>query len=226
LSKKKLPKTKSNNIQKQKYLKTYLLQKRYTLKDLKCEVILMICDMLIDNYIKAEDDGKNEKLIEELTATEKILIYTNMKNLQEDIQKNILTIDKIQYIIDNQSKDKNSLIEAKLIDSCHYFYNLCATKLKSAIISRTNNENELKWIPDLIAILLIQDMKEKGYSFNKFKFIEEYDFDRLFSVYMKTNILLKQKNKISLFSKEKTIINIMESVSYEIVKELINSKYR
>lgn len=226
MSKKRTPKIKINNIQKQKYLKAYLLQKRYTLKDLKCEVILMICDMLIDNYIKAEDDGKSEKLVEDLTTTEKKLIYTNMKNLQEDIQKNILTIDRIEFIINSQEKDINSLNEAKLIGSCQYFYNVCALKLKSAIFSKTHNEDDVKWIPDLIAILLIQDMKEKGYSFNKFKFIEEYDFDRLFNLYMKTNILLKQKNKISLFSKEKTIINIMESVSYEIVEKLINSKYK
>lgn len=226
MSKKRISNTKSKNIHKQKYLTTYLLQKRFTLKDLKCEVILMICDMLIDNYLKSEDNGKSEKLVEELTSIEKKLVYTNMKKLQEDIQKNILTIDKIQYIVDNQLKDKNSLLEARLIDSSFYFYNLCASKLKSSIILKTSNEEDLKWIPDLIAILLIQDMKDKGYSFNKFFFLEEYDFDRLFNVYRNTNILLKKKNNITLFSKEKTIINIMESVSFEIVEELINSKYK
>tara|TARA_B100001063_G_scaffold6947_1_gene5222 strand:+ start:2892 stop:3572 length:681 start_codon:yes stop_codon:yes gene_type:complete len=226
LSKKRIPKNKSNNLQKQKYLKTYLIQKNYTLKDLKCEVILIICDMLIDNYINAEDKGKNEKLVEELTVTEKKLVYTNMKNLQEDIQKNILTIDKIQYIINNQQKDNQGLMKAKLLDSTYYFYNLCATKLKSSIISRTKDEDNLKWIPDLIVISLIQDMVENGYSFNKFEFIQNYDLNRLFNVYMKTNTLLKQKDNISLFLKEKTIISIMENVSYEIVEELINSKYK
>ena len=47
---KKLPKIKSSNILKQKYLTQYLIQRSFTLKDLKCEVILMVCDMLIDNY--------------------------------------------------------------------------------------------------------------------------------------------------------------------------------
>ncbi|MBU3015608.1 hypothetical protein KO488_12635 [Poseidonibacter lekithochrous] len=226
MSKKKTKQIKPNIIEKQKYLKTYLLQKRFTLKDLKCEVILIMCDMLIDNYLNAEESGESEELIENLSINEKNLIFNNMKSLQKDIQKSILTIDKIQYIINNQQKDKKSLSKAKLIDSSHYFYNLCAEKLKFSIIAKTNDTESLKWIPDLIVILLIQDMKERGYSFNKFKFIDEYDLDKLFSIYLNTNILLKKKNKITLFSKEKTIINIMENVSLDIVEELIKSKYK
>lgn len=226
MSKKKTKQIKPNIIEKQKYLKTYLLQKRFTLKDLKCEVILIMCDMLIDNYLNAEENGESEELIENLSTNEKNLIFNNMKSLQKNIQESILTIDKIQYIINNQQKDRKSLLKAKLIDSSHYFYNLCAEKLKSSIIAKTNDTESLKWIPDLIVILLIQDMKEIGYSFNKFKFIDEYDLDKLFSIYLNTNILLKKKNKITLFSKEKTIINIMENVSLDIVEELIKSKYK
>lgn len=101
---KKLPKIKSSNILKQKYLTQYLIQRSFTLKDLKCEVILMVCDMLIDNYKLADDKEISEVLIEGFTQTEQGIISETMKDLQKDIQENILTIEKIQVIINSQNK--------------------------------------------------------------------------------------------------------------------------
>ena len=59
------------DTEKQKYLKYYLIEKGYTLKDLKCEVILMICDMLIDNYIKSEYDCNNELLLDNIALSKR-----------------------------------------------------------------------------------------------------------------------------------------------------------
>lgn len=83
------------------------------------------------------------------------------------------------------------------------------------------------WIPELIAITLIQDMIEEGYLFTKFPFLEEIDFTRLFNIYIKTNSKLKQTESIGLFSKEnKTIISKMQNVSMGVAKTLIDSKYK
>ena len=99
---KKISKIKSVNIQKQKYLTQYLIRKAYTLKDLKCEIILMVCDMLIENYLIDEDNS--DVLMSGITQAERSIVNETMRNLQIDIHQNILTINKIQEIINSQKK--------------------------------------------------------------------------------------------------------------------------
>lgn len=182
--------------------------------------------MLIDNYIIADDKDTSEVLIDGFTQTERSIISETMKDLQNDIHKNILTIDRIQTIINSQNKDKNSLTHARLVDCVQYFYNLCVNQMQHLVISNSTDENKIKWIPDLICIYLIQDMKEKDYPFNKFTFLGKYNFDNLFLIYQKTNIILKKKSKISMISQDKTIIDIMANISYDVVEKLVNSKYK
>ena len=215
--------SKQKDTEKQKYLKMYLIKKGHTLIDLKCEVILMICDMLIDNFIKSEEKGDNELLLENIAFSDRGLVLSTLKDLQKDIQENILTIDKVQNIINNQIKNPNNLTQSKLLICLYYFYNLCADALKYSILKR-NNEDKIKWIPDLICISIIQEMIEKNYYFNKFTFIDNYNFDEIFSIYNRTNILIKKRDNISFLSKEKTIIGTKMAVSSEVVDRLINSK--
>lgn len=221
-----MSKIKSNNIQKQKYLIKYLIQKDYTLKDLKCEIILLVCDMLIDNYLIEENDCNREISMDYFTNSERNLIYQTMKDLQNDIHQNILTIDKIQEIINSHYKNKNSLNHARLVDSVQYFYNSCVNNIQSLLILNSINKNEIKWIPDLLCIYLIQDMKERDYFFDKFLFLDSYNFDNLFLIYQKTNSILKNSTTISISTERKTIINCMENISYKVVERLLNIKYR
>ncbi len=219
-------KTKSNTIQKQKYLKTYLQQRNLTLKDLKCEIILMLCDMLIENYLYVEDNIPNQDLTSEFTTDERNITYTTMKDLKKDIQENILTIDKVQNIMILQNENENTLNKARLTDSTYYFYNICINYLEFLITSNSVDKNNKMWIPDLICIYLIQDMKENGYTFNKFTFLDKYNFDNLFRIYERINMNFKKIENLSMFSKEKTRIDIMSNISYEIVTKLINTKYK
>lgn len=212
---------------KQYYLKLYLQNRGYTLKDLKCEIILMLSEMLIDEFIKAEDEGKNEIIIDNFPQNEKKYIYNNLKNLQIDLKKNILTVNKMQMIINSKNLNQESLIRARITESIYYFYNLCAITLKSSLLKINNDNSEkIKWIPDLIAIFLIIDMKERNYYFNYFSFLEHYDFDKIINIYTHTNILIKKKDNMSFLNKEQTILSKMMNVSIEIVEKLINSKYK
>ncbi|MBK6547936.1 MAG: hypothetical protein IPG15_05775 [Arcobacter sp.] len=148
--------------------------------------------MLIDNFIKSEEKGDNELLLENIAFSDRGLVLSTLKDLQKDIQENILTIDKVQNIINNQIKNPNNLTQSKLLICLYYFYNLCADALKYSILKR-NNEDKIKWIPDLICISIIQEMIEKNYYFNKFTFIDNYNFDEIFSIYNRTNILIKKR---------------------------------
>jgi hypothetical protein len=182
--------------------------------------------MLIENYLYVEDNMPSQDLESEFTSDERIIIYTTMKDLRKDIQENILTIDKIQNIMTLQNENMNTLNKARLTDSTYYFYNICINYLEFLITSNSVDKNNKMWIPDLICIYLIQDMKENTYSFSKFTFLDKYDFDSLFRIYEKINIDLKKTHKISIFSKEKTRIDIMANISYEIVSKLITTKYK
>ena len=164
-------------------------------------------------------------MLENIAFSDRGLVLSTLKELQKDIQENILTIDKVQNIINNQIKNPNNLTQSKLLICLYYFYNLCADALKYSILKR-NNEDKIKWIPDLICISIIQEMIEKNYYFNKFTFIDNYNFDEIFSIYNRTNILIKKRDNISFLSKEKTIIDNMMDVSSEVVDRLINSKYK
>ena len=53
---------------------------------------------------------------------------------------------------------------------------------------------------------------------------DKYDFDSIFRIYEKINITFKKVGNLSMFSKEKTRIDIMSNISYEIVTKLINTK--
>ena len=216
----------SNKNDKMKYLKVLLSQKGFTLKDLKCEAALMICSMLIDNYLIIEEEGKSSSVIKDVTTNDVKVIHEMMKNLQASLYENVLSTKELQVIIDNKSKSQKSLIKYKLIEPLAYFYNKGVNRLKSKIIEQNGSAEKILWIPELIAITLIQDMKEEGYKFTKFPFIEEIDFTRLFTIYIKTNSKLKEIESIELFSKkEKTIISKMQNVSNSIASALINCKY-
>lgn len=210
---------------KQYFLKIYLQSRRYTLKDLKCEVILMMCEMLIDEFIKAENSNKNEILIEDFSISNKKYIYSNLKQLQIDLKENILTVNKMQLIINSQNLSKENFIKAKITESLFFFYNTCVTTLKNSILKR-NKEEKIKWIPDLLCISLIQDMIEKNYNFQYFTFLEKYDFNNILNIYYETNSLLKKRENITLMSKEQTIITQMFNVSIDIVEKLISTKYK
>lgn len=210
---------------KQYFLKIYLQSRGYTLKDLKCEVILMMCEMLIDEFIKAENNHKNEILIKDFPDSHKKYIYSNLKQLQVDLKENILTIDKMQLIVNSQNLSKENFIKAKITESLFFFYNLCATTLKNAILKRNKNE-KIKWIPDLLCISLIQDMTEKDYTFQYFTFLKKYNFNNILNIYYETNFLLKKKENVTLLSREQTIISQMFNVSMDIVEKLISTKYK
>jgi hypothetical protein len=223
-------KTKRNsNNQRQHFLKLLLLSKKYTIKDLKCEVILLMCDMLIENYLEAEKQNKIKLILEDFTESDSNIIKNNLEDLQNEIRTHCIPISSIQYLINNYNRSEDDLIRAKLSEPISYFYNIAVNSLKSKMLSQNEEKNNLQWIPDLICIHLILDMELENYYFSKFDFLKKFDFEKLILIYQKTNIKLKEKDGISLFSKDKnkiTIINKMQNISSTVVKSLINSKYK
>lgn len=217
-------KLETNNF---KYLKLFLEQKKYTLKDLKCEVVLMICYTLIEHYLLVEENEATPYIDDLYTVSDVELIFETINKLQTLIYDNILTIKKIQILEMKEPKTEKELLQYKLTKPLSYFFNIGVNRLKYKLVELYGKEENVLWIPELIAITIINDLKDEGYNFQNFKFLNEIDFESIFNIYNKTNILMKKKKGDSFISKEnKTIIDNMQNISNSMVISLINSKYK
>ena len=217
----------STKLNKQYYLKLYLQQRTQTIKDLKCEVILMFCGMLITEYIKIESTENGEFLIDDYSPFEdKKYILNILKELDSHITKNCFTIERIIEILINQNQNEETLLKANLIEPLYFYYNTCVNAIKSTILKKNNLNDNIQWMPDLICFTLINDMLENNYTFNKFKFIKNYDFQNILTIYSDADIIIKKREGISFLSKQPTIISEMMNISFEIVNKLINTNYK
>lgn len=211
-------------------LELALISRAMDLKDIKCEVVLIMCKDLVQKYLKSNDEGKLVNLREdgkENTLTNNIIL-NEMKRLEELFKDSVLSADNLQIIMSTQHSSSTNKIKARLVEPTAFFYNILSRSFIAKMKELQKNEEKLSWIPDQLAVFLILDMIEKGYTFKKFSFIQKYDFSTILSIYTKNNIELKKELGVSLFSpKEKqTIITKMQMLSSHIIEKLVSSKYK
>lgn len=212
-----------NNIKSN--LQFYLMTTGKTLKDLKVEVILIFCLKLIHEYIQGEDDKLDFGYNCYMTKEEQKLIYIKIKELETHLLNQIFTIEEIYRIIDDKSS-KESLIKAILMEPRLYFYDILVKRFISKMNLFSNNGTK-HYIPELLALYLIIDIKEKGYSFKEFRFIKDFDFLSLIEIYNKINIQIKRINNIKLNTPliNQTTINKMQHLSLYLIGVLEEVKY-
>ena len=207
-------------------LELYLKSKGYTVKDLKAEATLIFCLNLINEYIKAELTETSKYSNEyNVSYEDRIVIFSSMLELRDYLITVVLSADKLQEIL--QCKDtKVDKMKARLIEPQSYFYNVIARKFHSKLNSLFDDENKY-YIPEQLVVYAIIDMKEKGYGFNRFKFVNDYDFTNILEMFSSVNIALRKTNSIGFRTpiKEQTIISKMQFLSLHITDELIKSKY-
>lgn len=208
----------------------YLATSGKTIKDLKVEVTLVFCLNLISEYIKAEEGNMDIDYEEEyhLSDEEQKLIYTQIKQLETNILKQgqIFSLDILQEVIADTSS-KESIIKAKLVEPMSYFYNQLAKKFISKI-NHIFKTDKIYYVPEQLALYMIIDMIEKGYSFNKFDFIKVDEIFKLIEIYNRINLQLKKEKNINLTTpiEEQTIISKMQHLSAYLTNELIKAKYK
>lgn len=230
-------------ILKQKRLKSLLVSRNYTEKDLKVEILLMHCESLISSYLNNYEKGLDLNLLAEKQNIPKlnsldypsdkintVSIYEEMKNIHIYLQENVLTIDKLEKIF--ASCNGNVVpFQIQILDPYVFYYNKIAECMKQNLEKSQDEGQKKQWIPDLLSLnLILYLMIEKGYDFSKFSFIKHYDFSRIFDIYNKTNLILKKKKQeedgTSLhISRIDTMITIMEDISHVVVDRLVNIKY-
>lgn len=212
-----------NNIKSN--LQFYLMTTGKTLKDLKVEVILIFCLKLIREYIQSEDNKIDFGYSCYMTNEEQNLIYTKLKELECSLLKHIFTIEEIYKIIIDKSS-KESIIKAIVMEPRLYFYDVIVKRFISKMNLFSNNDKNY-YIPEMLALYLIIDMKEKGYSFKDFRFIEEFDFLNLIEIYNKINIQIKKMNDIKINTPlmNQTTISKMQHLSLYLTNVLAEAKY-
>ncbi|AXX90390.1 hypothetical protein CKA55_11900 [Arcobacter suis] len=212
-----------NNIKSN--LQFYLMTTGKTLKDLKVEVILIFCLKLIREYIQSEDNKIDFGYSCYMTNEEQNLIYTKLKELESSLLKHIFTIEEIYKIIIDKSS-KESIIKAIVMEPRLYFYDVIVKRFISKMNLFSDNGKNY-YIPEMLALYLIIDMKEKGYSFKDFRFIEEFDFLNLIEIYNKINLQIKKMNDIKINTPlmNQTTISKMQHLSLYLTNVLAEAKY-
>lgn len=212
-----------NNIKSN--LQFYLMTTGKTLKDLKVEVILIFCLKLIREYIQSEDNKIDFGYSCYMTNEEQNLIYTKLKELESSLLKHIFTIEEIYKIIIDKSS-KESIIKAIVMEPRLYFYDVIVKRFISKMNLFSDNGKNY-YIPEMLALYLIIDMKEKGYSFKDFRFIEEFDFLNLIEIYNKINLQIKKMNDIKINTPlmNQTTISKMQHLSLYLTNVLSEAKY-
>lgn len=212
-----------NNIKSN--LQLYLMTTRKTLKDLKVEVVLIFCLNLIREYIQSEDNKIDFGYNCYMTNEEQDFIYTKIKELEDYLLKHVYTIERIHEIM-NDNSSKESVFKAIIMEPRSYFYKILVQRF-IAKMNLFSDNGEKYYIPEQLALYLIIDMKEKGYSFKEFNFIEEFDFLSLVEIYNKINIKLRKINniKISTPLNNQTTISKMQHLSLYLTNVLSEAKY-
>lgn len=214
------------------YLGLYLAHRGFTIKDLKAESVLILCYDLFSDFL-SENIEKTIFLLEDKEETD--YIKSKVKELHEYLGSGIIkTSVSIQAMIDYASshpEDQNMLHKARTIQPTYYFYNTLVNSFKTRIQHFFEKEEEMMYIPELIAFNIIGEMKEKGYNFKKFPFIEEYDFLPISKIYESTNSALKQQKNLPRFKKktnlkELTLITKMQMISISMTEKIISTKYK
>ncbi|MCT7579245.1 hypothetical protein [Aliarcobacter butzleri] len=204
----------------------YLMTTGKTLKDLKVQVLLIFCLKLIREYTQTEDNKISSGYSDYMSNKEENLIYTKMKELENYLLKRVYTIEEIHNIMNDKSS-KESITKAILLEPTTYFYEIVVKRFISKMNS-LSGDGKKYYIPELLALYLMIDMREKGYGLKKLSFIEEFDFLDFIEIYNKVNIEVKRTNNIKMITTpliNQTTISKMQHLSLYLTEILIEAKY-
>lgn len=203
----------------------YLMTTGKTLKDLKVQVLLIFCLKLIREYTQTEDNKISSGYSDYMSNKEENLIYTKMKELENYLLKRVYTIEEIHNIMNDKSS-KESITKAILLEPTTYFYEIVVKRFISKMNS-LSGDGKKYYIPELLALYLMIDMREKGYGLKELSFIEEFDFLNFIEIYNKVNIEVKRTNNIKMITPliNQTTISKMQHLSLYLTEILIEAKY-
>ena len=220
---------------KKRILNNLLKSKRITHKELKEEVILMVCEDLLKSFIKNEISNLNIDIVSDKKMSNSKDNYQEINTiklkdeiivLHKIIEENIITLDKLENIL-KFSSIKNI---RDILNPYIFYYNVLMKYMKQELTNIQNNENKKLWLPDYLALNLIYFCKnEFDILFKKYSGLSKYNFEIIVNVYRKKSLEMKlsekDKTRKRIWNSNKTSINDMEDVAENILKLFTKSNY-
>lgn len=185
-----------------------LIKSNKTILDLKTEALLICCH----SFFKQYDNAKNQ--VELLPDTEKgdsQIIEQTVSEIQNYLDTNIMKEEELRTIILNANSSRTKQMESELIKPVAIFFD---SMLK--IFNQNCKQND-EWIPELLGLSLIYQYRvEEEKSFKKFPLLNEFDLERVYTVYRKTDLVLK-KNELAKkeadFRSQKRVYTVCPAVN-------------
>jgi hypothetical protein len=206
-----------------------LFIKKCTIKELKVEVIMVIVFDLLNEFLK---ENKNAKELIKLTKQDENdlnYIKTVALELVEFIGQLIISSKQMEFILINAQKSKELNQKALLVEPIAYFHSIAVRRYNSSLtqLCKEDKSNKIFWMPELLAFNLINDLKEKGYSYSKFDYVSNYDFERVFKIYIGFSKRVNQELNLNAIDNKlnRNLISKMNMLSSDIINSLVNSKY-
>lgn len=188
----------------------------------KVDALITFIYSAIQDYLKS--DVNSFGIGKYISKEEADFIYNEISTIEEYLRGRVITFEQMQSIVTNAKKDKKFLAYYKSIESNLFYYDRIAKSALSKIKQLSNN-GEQKWMPDYLILCLLYDAYEANFSYAHYNFFNTYDFEKIFYIYRKVNKIIKIEEHIASFT-HNNIIRKMENVSYTMIENLKNSKFK
>ena len=188
----------------------------------KVDALITFIYSAIQDYLKS--DVNSFGIGKYISKEEADFIYNEISSIEEYLRGRVITFEQMQSIVTNAKKDKKFLAYYKSIESNLFYYDRIAKSSLSKIKQLSKN-GEQKWMPDYLILCLLYDAYEANFSYAHYNFFNTYDFEKVFYIYRKVNKIIKIEDNIASFA-HNNIIRKMENVSYTMIENLKNSKFK
>lgn len=200
-----------------------------TIKDVQAESVLTMVLTLVANYLHSDPGIKTKEIeVDGVLETDKLKIKNFMQELFEYLASTVTPYTKIQEAIALSSRSPIDHMRARHLEPYGFYYNELATAFIDRLDYVSKKEESQAYIPDMLAIFLILDYKEKaGYSFEKYDFIFNADLEGYARFYFEANRKESQKKGLSFRTQiqDQTVIKKMSSMSLYMIDKLLQSNY-
>lgn len=185
------------------------------LQKLKLDTLLIIVHHLLKDY-------KNIKL--DMDTNDVKYIQSNLKNLKEYLDNNIVSGETLSYIFQNQNQSelmKKICINLEPMRAYYKFLiNIFSSKIQKGSL----------FIPEILALSLIQTYKKEfEKSFVSYDFLDAFPTEKILTLYNKNNIKLKKQlaneQETSMW-KVRTNLDEMYDISEIMIKKYMNFNFK
>ena len=168
--------------------------KNYSVKNVKEEATLVLVHYLLEQYLNAIKEKIDKPLIKQPSKEDEEYILNTVRTMHLYLKEKIIYIDLMDSILEISLKEKKYVEQSIILEPIAYFYNILATTYKNnSNLLKKNDNGDIYWIPELLAFSIINDLKDKGYIFNKFRYINELDLIKIMDIYNKISLQITKE---------------------------------